>query len=720
MANKPLKSIKYPGLSDTYTFVQIGTEAGQAADAKVVENAIDEINSIFTTEVSNKNNFTSDTIYNADGTTQVISGFGSAIIDCENYYQIRYTLTSFKNSSNTLNVISFLTDENEYISGIPASSYGNSVVNGDVRVPENAKYAVGTWQLVKAETPLIIGYKKGSIRQSIEENTLFSNNDKYGKVELLTDKTEFSSNIIYKDDGSDIYDTSSIKTSLMIPCWMFSAIQYTLTSSRNSSRTFNIISFFDDSYKYISGVPSYILGVSEKAEGNADIPNDAKYMICEFDISASYEPRVIGFKKSYAAGLTEVVNSRMTKSEFITAFNAYLPTYATFCRCRTEAFDPIPYWSGADTTWEEIYKLLNRNLRRNVASKDMSFSEICNNVNYAFTQRIWYYCDAIANPTDISRNWSIKIQNPEDNVLGEPSVCVSEDGSTMWLYTHLHRLSTTDGINWSEPENLIYNYATKYIMHSGMCIVDGVFYQIGESQAGDLLLYKSTDGLNFDFVGKLFARGDELVDGKTVAAWGNPYLIRDAGTGRYYLYIELMNNQIGTEYTPWVICLVSCTNLEYDRGTDSNNIKLTGNWSIYADNPIISAPYLSLREIKSNGHDVGNVDFLKKSDNRPYKVNGKYYIYVHSSLKTQTGFTGKIARMSSNNLTSWDFDGTVFDNRVVPESGDNVSTNTDHCIIEFKGRTYLFYTVNINSNYEQYIAYEIDDRPLRQIVLENP
>lgn len=33
MANKPLKSIKYPGLPDTYTFVQIGTEAGQAADA---------------------------------------------------------------------------------------------------------------------------------------------------------------------------------------------------------------------------------------------------------------------------------------------------------------------------------------------------------------------------------------------------------------------------------------------------------------------------------------------------------------------------------------------------------------------------------------------------------------------------------------------------------------------------------------------------------------
>ena len=41
MANKPLKSIKYPGLPDTYTFVQIGTEAGQAADAKVVWDKID-------------------------------------------------------------------------------------------------------------------------------------------------------------------------------------------------------------------------------------------------------------------------------------------------------------------------------------------------------------------------------------------------------------------------------------------------------------------------------------------------------------------------------------------------------------------------------------------------------------------------------------------------------------------------------------------------------
>ena len=46
MANKPLKSIKFPGLSDTYTVPEIDstlTEAGKAADAKKVGDAITDI-----------------------------------------------------------------------------------------------------------------------------------------------------------------------------------------------------------------------------------------------------------------------------------------------------------------------------------------------------------------------------------------------------------------------------------------------------------------------------------------------------------------------------------------------------------------------------------------------------------------------------------------------------------------------------------------------------
>ena len=47
MANKPFKSIKYPGLSDTYTFAQIDTtlsQSGQAADSKVVGDEIGALN----------------------------------------------------------------------------------------------------------------------------------------------------------------------------------------------------------------------------------------------------------------------------------------------------------------------------------------------------------------------------------------------------------------------------------------------------------------------------------------------------------------------------------------------------------------------------------------------------------------------------------------------------------------------------------------------------
>ena len=46
MANKPIKSIKYPGLSDTYTFAQIDTtlsQIGKAADAQAVGNKFTEV-----------------------------------------------------------------------------------------------------------------------------------------------------------------------------------------------------------------------------------------------------------------------------------------------------------------------------------------------------------------------------------------------------------------------------------------------------------------------------------------------------------------------------------------------------------------------------------------------------------------------------------------------------------------------------------------------------
>jgi len=49
MANKPLKSIKFPGLSDTYTVPQFDTAtggmgtAGKIPDSKAVKDAVDSL-----------------------------------------------------------------------------------------------------------------------------------------------------------------------------------------------------------------------------------------------------------------------------------------------------------------------------------------------------------------------------------------------------------------------------------------------------------------------------------------------------------------------------------------------------------------------------------------------------------------------------------------------------------------------------------------------------
>ena len=48
MANTPMKSIKLPGLEDTYTFLQIDatlTQTGKAADAKATGDAVNELKS---------------------------------------------------------------------------------------------------------------------------------------------------------------------------------------------------------------------------------------------------------------------------------------------------------------------------------------------------------------------------------------------------------------------------------------------------------------------------------------------------------------------------------------------------------------------------------------------------------------------------------------------------------------------------------------------------
>ena len=227
-------------------------------------------------------------------------------------------------------------------------------------------------------------------------------------------------------------------------------------------------------------------------------------------------------------------------------------------------------------------------------------------------------------------------------------------------------------------------------------------------------MFTSTDGLNFNEVGKIFNTG-AVVSGEIVNDWGNSYLIKEYGSGKFYLYIEYE-----TTGTTWRISLATCTDI-----TQVNDNGTVGNW-VTAQNPIISTPWIDLDDGSAGLTPVGgggiragagNADFAKGSDNRPIKCNNKYYMYFHSTKSR----VANLMRAYSENLVDWTVENLLLDNRDTPLDGDLTSGNADHCIIEFKGRTYLFYSWNINTpNHQPTIKYMVDDRPMLEMLKLRP
>lgn len=127
MANKPLKSIKYPGLPDTYTFVQIGTESGQAADAKVVgddvailDNGGMRIPADF--EIGSLSNGVNQSFQAGVRTVDILPITADTVIRCDSGY--RY-LIAYYQSDGTFIEQSALTTARTFI---PAGSYIRIVI----------------------------------------------------------------------------------------------------------------------------------------------------------------------------------------------------------------------------------------------------------------------------------------------------------------------------------------------------------------------------------------------------------------------------------------------------------------------------------------------------------------------------------------------------------------------------------------------------------------
>lgn len=395
-----------------------------------------------------------------------------------------------------------------------------------------------------------------------------------------------------------------------------------------------------------------------------------------------------------------VVSDSMTKEEFIQVVNTRFEAYANENKYK-------PYCNitlNDKMTWAEICEYVNKNFRSDVMSTDYTYRVNCERVNKAFESPVFRFIDGKLN-TGSTINFSLNTGFQAD----EPSAIVSEDGNTLYVYAHLKRIETIDGVNWSEPIDTPLTGGASYIMHNNVNLIDGIYYMIGTNTnvGGDLLLYTSDNGIDFTYRGVLFNDGYEFVEGDIVKAWGNTWLHKDYGSNKMYLYIEsqCQKKEGAVDSEPWRIDLVTYTNIfeENDDGT-------IGDGQSSENNPMLYKP---LSEFSNQYQTAGNPQFFVGSDNRPVKVNNKYYMQFHSTHPN----IANLCRASSEDLEHWEFDGFMLDNRDTPTDGDDTSGNADACVIEFKNRTYLFYTWDINSTVHlPYIKYMVDDRPLHVLL----
>ena len=346
-----------------------------------------------------------------------------------------------------------------------------------------------------------------------------------------------------------------------------------------------------------------------------------------------------------------------------------------------------------DDDTHEIYSKINYSLRKKILFDGLSDDAKANAINARSIERIYRFADAKC-LSDLDRDFSVK-----SNIDGgEPSAIVSKDGSTLYLYSYLKRYSSYDGFVWSEPEYLKCGGVKMadrgnghYLMHCNVNLIDGVYYLTGcrQNLGGELLLYTSKDGINFEYVG-IALEANHKVGDFSAKNWGNTYMIKDYGTGYYYLYFEFEDDNIH-----WNTAVVRSLN------------PLDGSWKNCKEDVIIKPAYQS-SHANSNMFGCGNVDFVKGMDNQPIKFNGRFYMYYHGTCyKRDKHFNqSNIMRAYSYNLIDWFDEGVILDIRKKPSDiistdgektdGDNTSGNADHCVIEFKGKSYMFYSYDIN------------------------
>jgi hypothetical protein len=264
---------------------------------------------------------------------------------------------------------------------------------------------------------------------------------------------------------------------------------------------------------------------------------------------------------------------------------------------------------------------------------------------------------------------------------GEPAILSDSEKIMMWTTKGLHEgiscSYSADGINFTMHQTSI---------PSGCCrcaitkFTDTFYlYAACKDMTGRLdsviKLFTSTDGLHFLDCGVVMSRSEPYDD----LHLANMFVWHE--NNRWYMLYEA--NGTGTNNS-WVI------NLAVSKDGIS--------WEKHSGNPVMT----------SKGNGLGNPELIRNGNGEVYKIDGKCYMYYHQD--------GSIFRAYSSDLVNWIREGVVEGQRF---SDHPQWSAGDHALVEFKGKSYLYWTVS-NQVDDAHINMAMDNRSICELAALPP
>lgn len=260
---------------------------------------------------------------------------------------------------------------------------------------------------------------------------------------------------------------------------------------------------------------------------------------------------------------------------------------------------------------------------------------------------------------------------------GEPTALSSDDGTQIDIWCsyldHSMYFYSTNGSTFAGFTDTVglTGYLRQHILKVGSTYY---FYATGGDTS--IHLFTSTNKINFTDQGQVLGLG-------SAGAWddtnlGNMFVWVENGNEWYMLY--------EANHSKWQIGLATASAPE-------------GSWTKYGSNPVITGTV-------ANG--AGNPE-LPRLGSTVLKSYGKYYCYYHS----QGASGGDIYRAYSTDLHTWTVEGVIDG---VRRDHSLLWTYGDHCLVQFNGHTYLFWTPS-NQVDSAHIDGAIDNRPESQLLL---